>query len=237
MTLTSVCRRTCTGWGAWRWTWLSPGWTWHTGSCPPCPSWEGPENGPHLGNTNRWLNSTDIKKNGIFSLSLLLPSRENTEQRKKLKALLSSLCVIHGSSLLLSTSSGSDLAARLSKQKGITRCVFLLDTAKYIFVKSCYWAGKCQLFEVLFRRIHGENLFQVPLSLQKNGKGKWKRKSCHLRPVLFILKPLLANDHLNKLLTAASSSFSSFVSSCIDGAWGSQVWRREAAECFQSRSK
>lgn len=119
--------------------------------------------------------------------SLLLPSRENTEQRKKLKASLSSLCVIHASSLLLSTSSGCDLAARLSKQKGITRCVFLLDTAKYIFVKSCCWAGNCQLFEVLFRRIHGENQFQVPLSLQKNGKGKWKRKSCHLRPVRKLL--------------------------------------------------
>lgn len=115
-----------------------------------------------------------------FFLFLLLPSRE---KRKKLKALLYSLCVIRASSQLLSTSSGCDLVAKLSKQKGITQCVFLLATAKYIFVKSSCRAGNCQLFEVLFRRIHGKNQFQVPLGLQKKGREKWKRKNCHLRPI------------------------------------------------------
>lgn len=191
LTLTSVCRRIYTGWGVWRQTWLPPGWTWHTGSCPPCPSWEGLGNGPHLRNMNILLNSTYMTKTFLFSCFFffycLLEKKQG--KRKKLKALLYSLCVIQASFRLLSTSSGCNLVAKLSKQKGITRCVFLLGTAKYIFVKSCFRAGNCQLFEVLFRCIHGKNQFQVPLSLQKKEKKNEKKKNCHLRP---IRKPLIS---------------------------------------------
>lgn len=193
ISLTLVCRRTCTGWGVWRRTWPPPGWTWHTGSSPPCPSWEGPENGPHLRNTHR-AECHRHKQNGLsvflffFCFYCLLEKKEKKKEEIKGIA-IQPVCHPGFVPALIYKLRVWFSCETVKTKRNYQMCVLLLDAAKYIFVKSCCRAGNCQLFEVLFRRIHGENQFQVPLSLPKKGKEKRKRKSCHLRP---IRKPLIS---------------------------------------------